>query len=89
MQHSTDSLMQFPCTFAVKALGVASDDFEQLIFEIVRRHAPGLTSQSLRSRMSRHGKYRSVTVTIMADSRAQLDAIYQDLTACEQVVMAL
>ena len=83
------SLLNFPCTFSVKAVGKASDDFEQLVFDIVRRHVTGLTRHSVRSRSSRGGRYRSVTVTIIAGSRQQLDAIYTDLTACEQVLMAL
>jgi len=83
------SLLKFPCTFAVKAVGTSSDDFEQRVFEIVRRHVAGLTFHSVRSRSSRGGRYRSVTVTIIANDRQQLDAIYTDLTACEQVMMAL
>jgi putative lipoic acid-binding regulatory protein len=38
---------------------------------------------------SSSGKYLSVTVTIEARSKAQLDRIYQDLTDCEQVLVAL
>ena len=33
--------------------------------------------------------YLSITVTIEAISQAQLDAIYQDLTDCPEVIMAL
>jgi putative lipoic acid-binding regulatory protein len=40
-------------------------------------------------RDSRGGNYLSVTVTIRAESRAQLDAIYRDLTGDERVLMAL
>ena len=86
---SQQSLLKFPCTFAVKAVGKASDDFEQMVYEIVRRHVTGLTFHSVRSRSSSGGRYRSVTVTIIANDRQQLDAIYTDLTACEQVMMAL
>jgi putative lipoic acid-binding regulatory protein len=38
---------------------------------------------------SRHGKYQSLTIRFTAQSRQQLDAIYQSLTDCEQVVMSL
>ena len=40
-------------------------------------------------RPSNGGKYLAVTVTIVASSRAQLDAIYHELVACEQVLVAL
>jgi len=38
---------------------------------------------------SKTGKYTSITITITAHSKDQLDAIYLDLTACEHVTMAL
>ena len=38
---------------------------------------------------ARYACYLAITVTIQAASRAQLDAIYQDLTACKDVLMAL
>jgi hypothetical protein len=85
----TESLLEFPCSFPVKALGHADDGFEILIATIVRRHAPDLGEGAVRSRPSRGGKYLAVTVRIRATSREQLDAIYQDLHAEPRVVMAL
>ncbi len=84
-----DSVFSFPCDFPIKAMGHASGNFEITVLEIVRRHAPDLTENSFKSRPSSNGKYISVTVTIRAQSRKQLDAIYMDLTACEHVLMAL
>ena len=43
----------------------------------------------MHSRISAQGNYVSVTVMVNATSRAQLDAIYQDLVDCEAVIMAL
>jgi putative lipoic acid-binding regulatory protein len=40
-------------------------------------------------RESGKGNYVSITVTVQATSRAQLDAIYMDLTACELVLYAI
>lgn len=84
-----ESPLQFPCDFPIKALGAASGGFDALVVRIVRRHAPDLHEGAVRSRLSRGGKYLSVTVTVRVTSRTQLDAIYQDLHACEQVLMAL
>lgn len=84
-----DSVFSFPCDFPIKAMGHASGNFEITVLEIVRRHAPDFTENSFKSRPSSNGKYISVTVTIRAQSRKQLDAIYMDLTACEHVLMAL
>ncbi len=86
---SDDSLLEFPCEFCVKAMGLAADDFDALVAAIVREQVPDLPAAAVRSRPSRGGKYLAVSVTFTATSRAQLDAIYQALSAHERVVMAL
>lgn len=83
------SALEFPCDFPIKAMGHAGPQLVTTILQIVQRHAPQLNDQAVRTRPSSNGKYISVTVTVRAESRAQLDAIYMDLTACEQVLMAL
>ena len=84
-----ESPLQFPCDFPIKAMGVKDPHFYLLVTDIVGRHVPDLDTESLRIRESRNGRYQSVTVTIRADSRQQLDAIYRDLTSQERVLMAL
>ena len=81
--------MTFPCQFPIKAMGLASNELEQIIFELVQKHVPDLGQEALKQRASGNGKYLSITVTVEATSREQLDAIYYDLTACEHVIMAL
>ena len=81
--------MQFPCAFPIKAMGHAHADFEARVLEIVRQHAPGFADDAVQRRPSVGGKYLSITVTIEAQSREQLDAIYRELSACEQVLVAL
>lgn len=84
-----ESVIQFPCDFPIKAMGLASAGMDLIVVEIVRRHAPDLGEGAVKHRPSANGKYVSITVTVRAHSQAQLDAIYQDLTACEHVLMAL
>lgn len=85
----TESLLEFPCQFAIKAMGKTSTDFDALVVEIVRRHAGDIREGAVSSRPSKGGTYTSVTVTIEATSRAQLDAIYQGLTDHPDVLVAL
>jgi uncharacterized protein len=82
-------IMEFPCEFPIKAMGLASEALHITVLEIVQRHAPEVDEQAMKSRPSSNGKYVSLTISITAKSRAQLDSIYLDLTACEQVLMAL
>lgn len=89
MSDSSESLLQFPCRFPIKAMGLAEEGFDDLVVAIVRQHAPDLQEGAVVTRPSKGGKWLSVTVTIRATSRAQLDAIYQALSDHEKVVMAL
>lgn len=84
-----ETLLEFPCDFPIKAMGRAEDDFETLVITLVRKHAPDLHESAVNTRDSNGGRFLSVTVTVRATSREQLDNIYRELTACEQVLMAL
>ncbi|KXX64585.1 YbeD family protein [Marichromatium gracile] len=89
MSDSEETLLEFPCRFPIKAMGRASEDFQTLVVDIVERHAPGVEATAISTRPSNGGKWLAVTVTIEAHSKAQLDAIYAELTAHERVVWAL
>ena len=84
-----ESLLEFPCAFPIKAMGRNGGGFEKIVEEIVFRHASGWNDDSVATRPSGAGTFISVTITVRAESREQLDRIYQDLSDCEQVLMAL
>ncbi|MDX2417457.1 MAG: DUF493 domain-containing protein [Xanthomonadales bacterium] len=84
-----ETLLEFPCKFPVKAMGRNEDGFEVLVTKIILNHAEMFTGDTVTTNLSSSGKYLSVTVTIEAVSKAQLDLIYQDLTDCGQVLVAL
>ena len=83
------SLLEFPCSFPIKAMGKNSDDFKQVVSDIVLAHAELWPDEPIRSVASKKGNYVSITAVIKVESQQQLDAIYQELTDCEQVKMAL
>lgn len=85
----SETLLEFPCEYPIKAMGETSADFEGIVVEIVRRHVSHFAENAVSSRQSSGGKYTSVTVTILATSKAQLDAIYQDLTDDSHIKYAL
>jgi len=78
-----------PCEYQIKAMGIDDGRFHEVVIEIVRRHCDTLREDSLRTRPSSAGKYISVSLIIEATSREQLDAIYDDLTADDKVLMRL
>lgn len=89
MNPDTESALQFPCRFPIKAMGHAERDLVALVGEIAARHDPDFDADAIRSKASTGGRYVSVTITIHATSRAQLDAIYRELTAREEILMVL
>jgi len=88
-ESTTESALVFPCEFPIKAMGLATNDFDSLVVELVRRHVSDLNEDAVRTRNSKKGKYVSVTVNVTAGSQGQLDSIYQELTACEKILMVL
>ncbi len=84
-----ETLLEFPCQFPVKAMGKINSDLEIIVIDIIRRHAPDTEEDSMRINPSKNGNFLSVTVTIQATSKQQLDAIYYDLTAHPVVLVAL
>ena len=81
--------LQFPCAFPIKVMGVGDPGFQMLVVELVRQHAPDLEETQVRVRDSRAGRYQSVTVTVNARDRAQLDAIYEDLSGHPHIKLVL
>ena len=84
-----DALFEFPCDFPIKVMGSTQDGFAQAIADVMLRHAPDFDPASMEMRASAAGNYLSLTCTVRAHSRAQLDAIYGELTAHPMVKMAL
>lgn len=84
-----DTIIEFPCQFPIKAMGMAEEGFDILVVTIVRKHVPDLAENSVKSRLSQEGKYISITVDVVAESKQQLDNIYLELTAHEKVLWAL
>ena len=70
-------------------MGKDDGEFDTLVYGLVCRHVDDINEGAIHTRKSKKGNYISVTITITARSREQLDNIYQELTACEQVLMAL
>ena len=87
--EETVSLLEFPCRFPIKAMGRSSENFESVVKGSVLAHAELWPEEPLRVSPSKEGNFLSVTAVIEARSQQQLDAIYQDLTDCDQVMMAL
>lgn len=81
--------LTFPTEFPIKIMGRRVDGFAQAIVEVVRIHAPDFDASTLEMRTSKDGNYLSVTATINATSREQLDNLYRALTSHPLVKIVL
>jgi len=84
-----DTLLEFPCDFPIKIMGEATDEFRSLAVGIVTRHFGAPDAERIEERPSSGGRYLGLTITVRAQSKAQLDAVYTELTSCRQVLVAL
>ncbi|WP_407281137.1 YbeD family protein [Aromatoleum evansii] len=70
-------------------MGARVDEFAQVVVDVVRRHAPEFDPATVQMRPSSKGNYISLTCTVRAESKAQLDALYRDLSAHPLVKVVL
>ncbi|HCI52030.1 MAG TPA: hypothetical protein DE312_01650 [Gallionella sp.] len=85
----SESLVAYPSDFPLKIFGLQHPELAQSVLEVVTRHAPDFDAASMEMRASKTAKYISLTCTIRATSRRQLDAVYQDLVDHPLVKMVL
>ncbi len=80
--------LNFPCEYPVKVIGRDEDDFFNFVVEVISRHVPELSVEEFSTRRSSNGTYMTVSVTFIAQSRPQVDALYQELGQHQRVRVA-
>ncbi len=83
------SLIEYPCTFPIKVMGLQVDGFVQAMCTVARAFDPAFDEASLELRASSGGKYQGVTLTVLATSREQLDELYRTLSSHPMVRVVL
>lgn len=84
-----ESLIKFPCDFVIKVMGKANHRFQERVINIVLRHYPDVDLEKMTKRHSRDHNFIALTLTIHAESKEQLDNLYRELSAAEEVLFAL
>ncbi len=84
-----ETLLYFPEKFPVKIFGLDNPQLLDTVNNIIEKYVDTKDILDTHSNPSKNGKYIAVTVTIMAQNKPQLDNIYQALTDCPLVTMAL
>ena len=89
MAEARETLLEFPCAFPLKIMGLADEALAQTILDVVLRHAPDYNGATMEMRPSSSGRYLSLTCTINAISQPQLDALYRELSSHPMVKVVL
>ena len=76
-----ENLLEFPCDFPIKVMGETSDAFAATMVEVIKAIDPTFDASKVDMRASTGGRFISLTCTVHANSRAQLDDIYRALTS--------
>ncbi len=86
---SDDTLFEFPCSFPIKVMGKDTPELHQAVRDIINHYVDNVSDAAFKSRASKKGTYISITVTITATDKQQLDNIYLALSASEHVTMSI
>ncbi|WP_321390846.1 DUF493 domain-containing protein [uncultured Desulfuromusa sp.] len=81
-------LIEFPCHYQFKAVGLAGTDFREAIIAAVDKHAT-VSEDAVLSRPSGKGTYQSVSILVTLHSYEQLTAIYAEMRRVNGLKMLL
>ncbi|WP_419418645.1 YbeD family protein [Legionella sp. D16C41] len=83
------SIIEFPCDFPIKIIGVNSLHFQEEITAIILKHFPNTDNAKIISKASENGNYLAITATVYPTCQQELDALYQELTQYPGIKMVL
>ncbi|MEJ7136828.1 YbeD family protein [Amphibiibacter pelophylacis] len=76
-----DSLIEYPCVFPIKVMGVKHDDLVGALSAVARDTDPSFDPSTLELRPSSKGTYLGVTLNVRVENREQLDNLYRTLSS--------
>ena len=84
-----ESLIEYPCLFPIKVMGLKVEGMVQAISDIAKMLDPAFDASTIELRESKGGKYLGLTLHINATSREQLDEVYRTLSTHPMVKVVL
>ena len=85
----SETLQEFPCFYTFKIFGRRSETFAERVRAAVAETLGTISLDSMRVRESAGGRYLSVTIEIQVYNQGQLERVYEDLRAEEEVLFCL
>ena len=87
MSELPESLLKFPTDVPVKVFGRNDEKFRAAAAKIAHAHYGA--AHTVVEHLSKKGNYLSLTITVHAQTRAQIDAMYTDLVANDEIIMVI
>lgn len=81
--------IEFPCDYSIRVMGERRDDFVDQVVALVQQHAPDLNPDAVTTKDSRHGRFMSVHLVIVATGVDQLKRIHTSLKTYDAVKMVI
>lgn len=89
MKNNEELGLQFPCEFPIKVMGKSECTLRNSIEVIVNTHVDIEHQIDIKERHSKGARFISITVTIQAQSRKQLDELYLAFNNHDDIMMVL
>ncbi|MGR3808808.1 hypothetical protein SAMN05660772_00231 [Pasteurella testudinis DSM 23072] len=80
-------LLEFPCDFPYKVMGLAHPELQDKVLAVVQKHIPGDYAPTIKP--SSKGNYHSVSIMVRADNIEQIETLYKELAEIDIVKMVL
>jgi uncharacterized protein len=82
-------LIDFPCKFPIKVIGLMQDGFAQNIVATIKKIDSTFNASCIEMKPSKKMNYISLSVTVYVHNQLQLDDIYRALSGHELVKFVL
>ncbi|PKF55244.1 DUF493 family protein YbeD [Alteromonadales bacterium alter-6D02] len=80
MDTKFDEILDFPCDFGFRIMGLAQDDLPERVNEVLTVQVPGDFKQLPGLRKSKTGKYHSISYTVKVTSKEHIETLYKELS---------
>ncbi len=87
-QTRPEDLLEFPCHYQFKAVGVAGDSFKLSIVSAVNQFVP-VSADAVNSRPSGKETYQSVSILVTLQNYQQLTSIYKEMRKIDGLKLLL
>ncbi|MFT6926603.1 MAG: putative lipoic acid-binding regulatory protein [Psychromonas sp.] len=78
-----DTLLEFPCLFTFKVMGVAKAEFMEQVLAVIQEHAPGDYAPTIKP--SSKGNYCALSIPVTVTSKEHIEMIYTKVSELELV----